>query len=281
MIEDLEHLTSADLAPEMRQFTKSENRLREAADAAVRLCCRYLNSGVPLIAILREWSPQTPNSGRHAVVVCGYSRLRDEASIELIVNDDKRGPYLTVSDILSERDGVTAVTRKWETLLAPVPEKLSMTGAVAERVGLTYLIAAVRRASAVTPTVKYVLDLLAAGNLDVRTYFSRPNNFKERIRKRCADPVVIREYNLARMPHFVWIVEAIDRNAHNHEVELGLSYTQNRCVLGEIILDATSDYPNLGVVATRLPGLISVWEGPKGELGKEYACGTDLIVSGR
>jgi hypothetical protein len=284
IIEKIAHLDLSDMPPELRPDNSSSTDKDRAANAAARLCCRYLNSGVPLIAIVGQWVQPATRSGHHAVVVCGYSRPDSKGPIRLIVNDDGRGPYLEVPDIRSDRDTDTQVRRDWQTLMIPVPEKLWMTGAGAERRGLLYLLAASREASREYPVARRILELREERELEVRTYFSTSNRFKERLRKRSSDPVVTREYAFARMPRFIWIVEAIDRRARDHGTQLGISYEENRCVVGEVIFDATSDDSDPRVVATRIPGLVSVRlsfaAASGGSPDPAYACGSDLIASG-
>ena len=285
IIERIANLDSSDLPPELRERPRSRrNEEWTSANAAARLCCRYLNSGVPLIAIVRQWVPSVPRVGHHAVVVCGYSRPRNNRPIRLIVNDDARGPYLEVQDMLKDHDKNSDVQRTWETLMIPVPEKLWMTGAGAERRGLSYLVAAAREGSNTYPAAQDILNLLNAKQLEARTYFSTSNRFKERFRKRSSDKVVLREYSLARMPRFIWIVEAIDRQSRDKGTALGISYDKNRCVLGEVIFDATSDDADPRVVAIRIPGLVSVRQSfvaaTEGEREAAYACGADLVASG-
>jgi hypothetical protein len=285
IIEKIEHLDWSDLPLELRPDSNgSLTDERISASAAARLCCRYLNSGVPLIGIVRQWAPSATTSGHHAVVVCGYSRPDNESPVRLIVNDDGRGPYLEVADILADSDADTQVRRDWQTLMIPVPEKLWMTGTGAERRGLLYLLAASREGSREYPAAGRIVELQEKRELEVRTYFSTSNRFKERLRKRCFDGVVLREYAFARMPRFVWVVEAIDRRARDRGTSLGISYENNQCVAGEVIFDATSDDSDPRVVATRIPGLVKVrlafTAAYAGSIDPAHACGGDLIASG-
>jgi hypothetical protein len=285
ILEKISDLDFSDLTPELRERPRSaKGRDRIAANAAARLCCRYLNSGVPLIAIVGQRASSVPDAGHHAVVICGYSRPEDNRPIRLIINDDARGPYLEGEDMLKDQDKDTGAHRTWERLMIPVPEKLWMTGTGAERRGLSYIVAAAREASHSYPATEHVLNLLDAKQLEARTYFSTSNRFKERFRKRSSDKVVLREYSLARMPRFIWVVEAIDQEARDEGIALGISYDKNRCVLGEVIFDATSDDANPRVVATRIPGLVKVRTSfiaaAEGKPEAAYACGSDLIASG-
>jgi hypothetical protein len=290
VVEDIDSLDTSDLLPELRPSRRSviSPRLdsdQERASAAIRLCCRYLNSGIPVLAILRQWGTDDDRSDRHAVVVCGYSRDEsNDQEVRLIVNDDSRGPYLTVNDILKDADEATSQERRWDQLMVPLPEKLWMTGSGAERRGLAYFLGAARRAaSAEVLNANKVLEAEKSGNLGVRTYFSTSNRFKERLRRRCRDEIIIREYALVRLPRFVWVVEALDLVELEKGKQASLNFRENRCVLGEVVFDGTSDDFDPTVLAIRIPGLIWVRRArstSEGGLPGEIFCSADLIASG-
>jgi len=296
VVEDIDSLDTSDLVPELQLSSppviphSPDDDSTKRTLAAIRICCRYLNSGVPVIAILEQSGSDEDRSDRHAVVICGYSR-DDSGQVQLIVNDDSRGPYLAVSDILRDVDEATGQERRWDQLVVPLPEKLWMTGSSAERRGLDYFMGAARRAaSANVSDANKVLEAEASGKLGVRTYFSTSNRFKERLRERCKDPVIIREYALVRLPRFIWIVEALDVAEREKGKRAGLSFDKNCCVFGEIVFDGTSDDSDPTVLAIRVPGLIwvrrtrTLREGTlsvrEGTLSGEIFCSADLIASG-
>jgi hypothetical protein len=84
----------------------------------------------------------------------------------------------------------------------------------------------------------------------VRTYAATANGFKRGLADRFDDPEIVREYRRARMPRFVWIVEAVDRSQRTRP--------DGKCVMGEVIIDATSDDDAPNVLAVRLPGLLDI-----------------------
>lgn len=131
--------------PDASDPEKAQNRV--AIDAAVkRVCCRYLNSGLPLVATVLQWTT-LDFSDRHALVVCGYQRPEDAPDVQLIVHDDRRGPYLPAHDVFLDTDEVTGEKFKWEHLLVPLPPKVWVSGESAERNGCIQLLAAARFAA--------------------------------------------------------------------------------------------------------------------------------------
>jgi hypothetical protein len=116
----------------------------------------------------------------------------------------------------------------------PLPEKLWLAPEAAERKGGQYLYSASQRIANVWPNPRPFLtleELAADGRLALRTYAVRSNSFKGSLSRRGLPTEIRREYMLARLPRFVWVVEAIDRK---------LRQTGTPCVVGEAVLDATS-----------------------------------------
>jgi hypothetical protein len=169
----------------------------QAADAVLmRMCCRYLNSGLPIIAIVLQGPINAAFSARHALVICGYTRPDDDSpSVSLIFNDDRRGPYLTVKDPLNDIDEAANEQYRWEHVLVPLPTKVWVSGEVAERFGCTRLTEAANKAVTIhdLPGARQFLEAQAE-RLTVRTYATTANRFKERLQERCSDPVILRNY---------------------------------------------------------------------------------------
>jgi hypothetical protein len=246
-----------------------------------RLCCRYLNSGIPVIAVVRQWRSGAPSSDRHAIVACGYVRSDDDSShVSVIVHDDRRGPYLLVDDVEKDVDSETGEHLCWDQILTPLPEKLWMSGEAAERKGCEHLIEAARRAAdAGVEQAQVILERFEDNDLSVRTYATTSNRFKERLRRRCGDDVIVREYSLTRLPRFVWVVEAIDRPAREKGAkEQGARDRYVPCVLGEVVFDATSDDLDPAILATRVLGLLAI---PRPQDPRwDTFCSDSLVASG-
>ena len=193
----------------------------------VPVVCRHLNSGHPVLVGTTD----------HAFILCGYRRTNapQPGWIEFIRHDDQAGPYRLVANVLNDVDPNTGKSYgPWRTIQVPLPEKVWLATAVAERKGGEYLYSGSTQIAGVwqgqlpfTP----LPDLVAADRLALRTYVIGSNDFKEQLEGRGLPTSIRREYSLARLPRFIWVVEAIDRQ---------LRALGQPCVVGEAILDATS-----------------------------------------
>lgn len=241
-------LTASDRPP-MRP-----ERAGEESTRLPRVCCRYLNSGFPLLVIVK---PSVRSGDYHSLVLCGYSRSstpdaaqRNRLTVALVVHDDQRGPYLNVKDWQNDIDSLTSVRYLWEQLLVPLPEKLWLTGEAAERKGSEILFAAAETGARIgIKEAARLTNAFEAGRLTFRTYAISGNQFKTGLVQRFSDPIILREYAFARLPRFIWVVEAVDRQEREGN---------RACVLGEIILDATSDDREPQILATRIPGVLAI-----------------------
>jgi len=193
----------------------------------IAVACRHLNSGNPVLVGTNE----------HAFILCGYRRTNHPQPgwIEFVRHDDQAGPYLVVHNVLNDIDQTTGkVYGPWRTMHVPLPDKLWLAPENAERKGGLFLVAASNQiASAATHPLPYtpLMDLITAGRLALRTYAIRSNDFKCNLDARSLSTTIRREYRLARLPRFIWVVEAIDRQ---------LRRAGAPCVLGEAVLDGTS-----------------------------------------
>ncbi|WP_143033869.1 hypothetical protein [Nocardioides sp. YR527] len=192
----------------------------------IPVACRHLNSGNPVLVGTHD----------HAFVLCGYRRTDapQRGWIEFIRHDDQAGPYLLVTNVLNDIDPRSGkVYGAWRTMHVPVPEKLWLAPEAAERKGGLYLVKASRQIAAVAPSLPFepIDDLIAAGRLSLRTYAIRSNDFKRNLAGRGLHASIVQEYALARLPRYIWVVEAIDRD---------LREAGRPAVVGEAVLDATS-----------------------------------------
>lgn len=193
----------------------------------VAIACRHLNSGNPVLVGTRD----------HAFILCGYRRtsIPRPGWIEFIRHDDQTGPYGVVSNVLADIDPTTAKPYgPWRTMQVPLPEKVWLAPEVAERKGGEFLLSASRRiATALTGKApfKSLDELIRNDALRLHTYVLRSNTFKASLSRRSVVTNIRRAYALARLPRYVWVVEAIDKNLR----DAGLP-----CVVGEALLDATS-----------------------------------------
>lgn len=204
---------------------------------AIAILCRFLNSGYPVLVGTHD----------HAFVVIGYKREKREGKpwIRFIRHDDQKGPYLDVGNILDDVDGQTGDRYSpWQLLIAPVPDKLWLLPEAAERAGAELL----RRYDELQGS-GILRKLLDARRLTFRTLAMKSSCYKKAASDRHLDKAPVREIRLARLPRFVWVVEAVDRQAR----ERG-----RPCVVGEAVFDSTSSDANPNVLILRVPGSMLV-----------------------
>jgi hypothetical protein len=204
----------------------------------IGICCRYLNSGFPVLVA----------TGDHAFVLCGYRREPRDGKrdwITFIRHDDQRGPYLAVGDILDDADPDSGYRYSpWECLIVPLPTKLWLPPEPAEYVGAVLMRGLAQAVRSQVPEAESLFKLIEGGRLALRTYAAPANTFKARL-ERGMDERLLREYRLARFSHYVWVVEAVDRDQRKD----GLP-----CVIGEAIFDATSSENEPNLLALHVPG---------------------------
>jgi hypothetical protein len=231
----------------------------------VRIACRYLNSGLPVLVATAD----------HAFVLSGYSRSQRDGGrdwISFVRHDDQRGPYLPVDDVLKDVDPVTQYEYSpWECLIVPLPEKLWLPPEPVEKTGGEFLHGLSETVRGQVPEAGAILDLIANDALALRTYALSSNRFKAEVRQRGLDVNLIREYRLARMSRYVWVVEAIDRRKRS----LG-----EPCVLGEAIFDATSSETLPDALAVHVPGVAVLYGSRTDANGRVLRCAPDPYLSG-
>lgn len=226
----------------------------------IRICCRYLNSGLPVLA----------TNSNHAFVLCGYerqSRVDEPDWITFYRHDDQRGPYLRVDNVLDDRDPDSDyIYSPWEALIVPVPEKLWLPPEPVESLGGQLL----QRLEARIGEGSKLQTLIDAQRLALRTYAIAANEFKRGLLGRKIDATIMREYRLARWPRYVWVVEAVDRD---------LRASGASCVHGEAIFDGTSSELSPICLALHIPGV--AWIGQTGGASRfPIVCDSSPYASG-
>jgi hypothetical protein len=237
----------------------------------IPVACRFLNSGLPVLV----------GTTNHTFVLCGYRRPTPENPrwIEFIRHDDQRGPYLPVGNVLDDVDPVWGYRHQpWQTVHVPAPEKIWLSPEAAESAGGTLLAAmsayiAPAVSSASKTTVPTLEQIHAGDNLSVKTYLQRANDFKANLASRHAPAEIVQAHCLARMPRYVWVVEAIDRRLRAG----GLP-----CVIGQAVYDSTSDDVTPGLLVADIHGVaFGISTDRKGKLpvvgpNEPYLSGTRL-----
>jgi hypothetical protein len=190
--------------------------------------CRYLNSGYPVLIGTED----------HAFVVVGW--YREDGLIRFIVNNDQRGPYGIVASPFDDERA------PWRCIMVPLPPKVFLSAETAENEGHRRL---TMWSSA--PTAPAPWKELAAGvadkSISLRTLLRDGSEYKLALADRGIEAAGTRLLRLARLPHYVWSVEAHDRAAR----EAG-----NDSVIAEAVFDATSHDFEPRLAALLLPGVV-------------------------
>lgn len=233
-------------APQPVEHDASGQRLHDGLwnREIIRAACRYLNGGRPLIVATFD----------HVFVLIGYKRMHDAAGnsyIGLIRHDDQRGPYLPVHDPFNDIDLATGVQYGcWETLVAPLPERLWLPPEPVEADAGRRLqaFANLGVSSGLAPAAAQVDQLITGNDLALRVYAAPSNKLKRQARRLPAP--YASEIRLQGMPRYVWVVELVDRSVRD-----STGPGSANCVVGEAVYDATSSETNPAPLALHVPGL--------------------------
>jgi Papain-like cysteine protease AvrRpt2 len=199
------------------------------------IACRYLNSRLPVIVL---------GSG-HARVLVGYGADVDAGGLFFVCHDDARGPYRAIGDPGRGRDEGSP-DGHWERLVVPLPGRIYLAGEAAEQEGGL----ALRRELAKHEELRHHVAALGRGERRLRTYVTTIADYLHRLRDRGISADVQRWHALTGASHWVWVVELQDTAAAARGRE---------CVLGEVIIDTTSDDREPNFLSANLPGYKMRW----------------------
>lgn len=204
----------------------------------------YLNSGIPLIL----------SKGRHAQVLIGY--FHDEEGKRIyVVHDDVRGPYRLL-------DGLNGADR----LLIPSPGRIYLDPSAAQTAALFHFEDLMSR-----DEVAKHFDGIDDEHLQVRAYVTEIADYRRGLTDRDITADARTWLNLTSGSHWVWVVELQDRRA----AEKG-----QKCVIGEMLVDATTDERSAHVLMGIMPGHVYRWREPKRGESSESCTQTDLFKTG-
>lgn len=189
--------------------------------------CRYLNSGYPVLVATDD----------HAFVLVGW--YRDGDWIRFVVNDDQRGPYGIIDSPFEDERGT------WQAIMVPLPPRVLLSGESAETAAHQTFRSLGAPAGAL-PQWTALAAGVADGTVSVRTLLRDASEYKHELLERALPEDAVRLLRLARLPHYVWVVEAHDRDARA---------AGNPCVIAEVILDSTSNDFRPRFDALLMPGL--------------------------
>lgn len=210
------------------------------------ICCRYLNSGLPVIVA----------GGNHAWVLVGYRRVQTYAgvAIEFIRQNDQAGPYQLVASPFTDYPRY----RPWDYLVVPLPKKLYVSGERAEGAARAKVRETLEQSSKAED--KALLDQLDRHELKFRSTALLSNEFKRSTSAaaRPMSPALAAAYQWMPMPRWVWAVELVESPLY----DLG-----EPAVVGEVIVDATDHTDDLLPVAWRVGQVLRTWDSDSAQAG--------------
>jgi hypothetical protein len=210
------------------------------------ICCRYLNSGLPVIVA----------GGNYAWVLVGYRRVRTgtDVAIEFIRQNDQTAPYEIVSNPFTDQPAY----RPWDYLVVPLPKKLYVSGERAEGAARAKVREALTQSTKASD--RALLDQLDRHEVKFRSTALPSNEFKRSTSgaERPMSPALAAAYQWMPMPRWVWAVELVDAALY----DLG-----DRSVVGEVIVDATDHTADVRPVAWRVGGVLRTWDSDSAKAG--------------
>jgi hypothetical protein len=194
----------------------------------ISIICRYLNSGFPVLV----------STEKHAFVLVGWFRDGDE--VRFIACDDQVGPYEIVDSPFGHAKA------PWLSLMIPLPPKVFLSGESAENACFQHLLGFASK----VPQLAQMASDLSSGKIELRSSLKLGSDFKKEIESKTSSAEVLRALRLARLPHWVWTVEAHLRDACE---------TDEPCVFAEAMYDSTSFDLAPRLICVSLPGVVAVY----------------------
>jgi hypothetical protein len=202
---------------------------------AYSIICRYLNSGFPVMLI----------NANHVIVLVGW--YRTQGKIRFVACDDQRKPYEVVSSLFTDDRA------PWSAIMVPLPPKVLMSGEMAEFWGFNAF-RGFGNFPAALPSWNTLAQSLTANPkaVSLRTFLRDGREYKASVATQGREAAVVRELRFARLPHFVWVVEAQDRSLRD---------AGKPAVIAEAVFDSNSsdhEWRAPRADAMSLPGLTVV-----------------------
>jgi hypothetical protein len=202
--------------------------------------CRYLNAGFPAIITTEN----------HAFTAVGW--FREGKRIRFVVCDDQWGPYETVTSPFTDRRA------PWTGFMIPLPPKVYLTGEMAESTA-HYRARSYGAVSNAPPEWVQLKEGIEQNDVSLRTFLRSNLGYKSALKAQGRDDAITRMLQLARLPHWVWVVELHDRDSRRRG---------KKSVLAEFVFDSTSSDDRPGLDLLSLPGATMSYppDGGKGDL---------------
>jgi hypothetical protein len=195
----------------------------------ISIICRYLNSGFPVLIGAQD----------HAFVLVGWRR-GDEGEVQFIACDDRIGPYEVIPSPFDHH------MTPWDSIMIPLPPKVYLSAEAAEGRAHEVFRSFVEQLE----ELRDIEEGLADGSIELRTMLRTGARYKCELAPLTRSPEMLRELRHARLPHWVWIVEA-----HRQD----LCEQGSPCVVAAAVLDSTAFdvEPPLDILA--LPGMVIIY----------------------
>lgn len=205
----------------------------------ITVICRYLNSRFPVLI----------GAGDHAFVLVGWFR-GEGGEVRFIACDDQVGPYEVIEDAFSHYKA------PWDSIMVPLPPRVFLSGESAE--GRAHRI--FRSIASQAAGLEEVADRLVNGEIVLRTMLRTGSSFKTDVAKQTSSDEILRELRYARLPHWVWVVEAHQKS---------LCEKREACVLAAAVFDSTSYDLAPPLDALSMPEIVAVYppDGAKPVIG--------------
>lgn len=175
--------------------------------------CRYLNAGFPVLI----------GTYNHAFVIVGW--FREGKRIRFIACDDQWGPYETITSPFTDRRA------PWQSIMVPLPPKVYLSAESAESAAYLQIRAYGNRKGAPAPW-RALSKSLSRKEISLRTFLRSNLAYKEGVLDKQRGADTERILRLARLAHWVWVVEAHDREKRK---------SGKPSVLAEFVFDSTSN----------------------------------------
>jgi hypothetical protein len=137
----------------------------------------------------------------------------------------------------------------WRSIMVPLPPKVYLSGESAESTA-HYLIRAYAAASGVPAGWERLAGDLLSQKVSLRSFLRSNADYKSRLSGRGRGGDATRVLRLSRLPHWVWVVEAHDRD----ERAAG-----RPSVMAEFVFDSTSSDRSPRVDAVSMPGFTTTF----------------------
>jgi hypothetical protein len=219
----------------------SKGRVRDAGYWDTRMfsvICRYLNAGFPVMIATMD----------HAFVIVGW--YRDGTRIRFIACDDNNGPYEVITSPFTD------ARAPWQAIMVPLPPKVYLSGEMAESTTHMQIRAYAKSQMAVASWQDLAARLTAGTDIGFRTFLRSNFAYKRVLPKQGRGDSAVRALRLARLPHWVWVVEAHDRTARR---------ARKPSVLAEWVYDSTSRDKRPTTMTFSLPGAVAVLPPDEGD----------------